>query len=34
MKQHEAVILAMKRNGGYAALEQLLQTIPKIAGSK
>jgi hypothetical protein len=30
MKQHEAVILAMKQNGGYATLGQLYQTAPKI----
>src|SRR5574339_194005 len=34
MKQHEAVILAMKHNGGYATLGQLYQTTPKIPGSK
>lgn len=34
MKQHEAVILAMKQNGGYATLGQLYQTAPKIPGSK
>src|SRR5258705_10583300 len=34
MKQHEAVILAMKQNGGYATLGQLYQTAPKISGSK
>jgi hypothetical protein len=33
MKQHEAVIEAMKQNGGYATLGQLYQTAPKIAGS-
>jgi|SRR5271157_831195 len=33
MKQHEAVILAMKQNGGYATLGQLYQTAPKISGS-
>ena len=33
MKQHEAVILAMKQNGGYATLGQLYQTAPKITGS-
>lgn len=33
MKQHEAVILAMKQNGGYATLGQLYQTAPKIPGS-
>jgi len=33
MKQHEAVIIAMKRNGGYATLGQLYQTAPKIPGS-
>jgi len=34
MKQHEAVLLAMKQNGGYATLGQLYQTAPKIPGSK
>ncbi|HUI90000.1 MAG TPA: hypothetical protein VLX61_14880 [Anaerolineales bacterium] len=34
MKQHEAVILAMKQNGGYATLGQLYQTAPKIPGSE
>jgi len=34
MKQHEAVIQAMKQNGGYATLGQLYQTAPKISGSK
>ena len=34
MKQHEAVILAMKQNGGYATFGQLYQAAPKIAGSK
>ena len=33
MKQYEAVILAMKQNGGYATLGQLYQTAPKIPGS-
>jgi len=33
MKQHEAVILAMKQNGGYATLGQLYQTAPNISGS-
>lgn len=33
MKQYEAVILAMKQNGGYATLGQLYQTAPKISGS-
>lgn len=33
MKQHEAVILAMQQNGGYATLGQLYQTAPKIPGS-
>lgn len=33
MKQHEAVILAMKQNGGYATLGQLYQAAPKIPGS-
>jgi hypothetical protein len=30
MKQHEAVILAMRQNGGYATLGQLYQAVPKI----
>jgi hypothetical protein len=30
MKQHEAVILAMQQNGGYATLGQLYQAVPKI----
>lgn len=30
MKQHEAVVLAMKLNGGYATLGQLYQAVPKI----
>lgn len=34
MKQHEAVILAMKQNGGYATLGQLYQIAPRISGSK
>lgn len=34
MKQHEAVIQAMKQNGGYATLGRLYQTAPKIPGSK
>ena len=34
MKQHEAVILAMKQNGGYATLGQLYQTVLKIPGPK
>jgi hypothetical protein len=34
MKQHEAVILAMRQNGGYATLGQLYQTAPKIPESK
>jgi len=34
MKQHEAVIIAMQQNGGYATLGQLYQTAPKISGSK
>lgn len=34
MKQHEAVISAMKQNGGYATLGQLYQTAPRISGSK
>ncbi len=33
MKQYEAVIQAMKQNGGYATLGQLYQTAPKISGS-
>lgn len=33
MKQHEAVILAMKQNGGYATLGQLYQIAPRISGS-
>ncbi len=33
MKQHEAVVLAMKQNGGYATLGQLYQLSPKIPGS-
>lgn len=33
MKQHEAVILAMKQNGGYATFGQLYQIAPKIPGS-
>lgn len=33
MKQYEAVILAMKQNGGYATLGQLYQSAPKIQGS-
>jgi hypothetical protein len=33
MKQHEAVILTMKQNGGYATLGQLYQAAPKISGS-
>ena len=33
MKQHEAVILAMKQNGGYATLGHLYQNAPKIPGS-
>ena len=33
MKQHEAVIEAMKRTGGYATLGQLYQTAIKIPGS-
>lgn len=32
MKQHEAVLLVMKQNGGYATLGQLYQTAPKIPG--
>lgn len=34
MKQHEAVMLALKQNGGYATLGQLYQTAPKIPGSQ
>ena len=34
MKQHEAVLLAMKQNGGYATLGVLYQTAPKYPGSK
>jgi hypothetical protein len=34
MKQYEAVLLAMKQNGGYATLGQLYQTAPKIPGSQ
>jgi hypothetical protein len=34
MKQHEAVLLAMKQNGGYATLGQLYQTAPKIPDCK
>lgn len=34
MKQHEAVILAMKQNGGYATLGQLYQSAPKIPDSE
>jgi hypothetical protein len=30
MKQHEAVILAMKQSSGYATLGQLYQAVPKI----
>lgn len=30
MKQHEAVILAMRQNGGYATLGQLYEAVPKI----
>src|SRR6266508_5045228 len=33
MKQHEAVIQAMKQNGGYATLGQLYQSAPNIPGS-
>jgi hypothetical protein len=33
MKQHEAVIQAMKQNGGYATLGQLYQSAPNISGS-
>ncbi len=34
MKQHEAVILAIKQNGGYATLGQLYQSAPKIPATK
>jgi hypothetical protein len=34
MKQHEAVIEAMKQFGGYATLGQLYQTAPKVPGSE
>jgi hypothetical protein len=34
MKQHEAVIVAMQQNGGYATLGQLYQTVLKIPGPK
>lgn len=34
MKQHEAVILAMKQNGGYATLGQLYQAALKIPNCK
>lgn len=34
MKQYEAVIQAMKENGGYATLGQLYQTAPKIPNSE
>jgi len=34
MNQPEAVILAMKQNGGYATLGQLYQIAPKIPGSE
>jgi len=30
MKQHEVVILAMQKHGGYATLGQLYQSVPKI----
>jgi hypothetical protein len=30
MKQHEAVVLAMQRTGGYATLGQLYQAVPRI----
>lgn len=33
MKQHEAVIIAMKQNGGYATFGQLYQSAPKVPGS-
>jgi hypothetical protein len=32
MKQHQAVVLAMKQAGGYATLGQLYQAAPKIPG--
>ncbi len=34
MKQHEAVLLALKQAGGYATLGQLYQTAPNIPGSE
>ena len=34
MKQHEAVIKAMKKNGGYATLEHLYQSALKVPGVK
>ncbi|MDQ3804673.1 MAG: hypothetical protein M3416_12680 [Acidobacteriota bacterium] len=34
MKQHDAVIQAMKDNGGYATLGHLYRTAPKIPGSE
>ena len=34
MNQYEAVLLAMKQNGGYATLGQLYQSAPKIPESK
>jgi hypothetical protein len=34
MKQHEAVLEAMKQHGGYATLGQLYQSAPKIPGSE
>jgi len=34
MKQHEAVIQAMKESGGYATLGQLYQSVPKIPDCK
>jgi hypothetical protein len=34
MKQHEAVIQAMKEIGGYATLGQLYQSVPKISDCK
>lgn len=34
MKQHQAVLLAMKQNGGYSTLGQLYQTVPKIPDCK
>ncbi len=34
MKQHEAVILAMKQSSGYATLGQLYQSVPRIPDCK